>query len=66
MSRQHKICNLRAEINYLETKKIIQNDQQNQELVVYENKQHRQTFSQTNEKAENICKSTESEMKKET
>jgi hypothetical protein len=45
-SRQQEIIKLRAEINQVETKSS--KNQPNAELVLWENKQGRQTLSQTN------------------
>jgi hypothetical protein len=43
-----EIIKLRTEISQIETKKTIPKNQQNQELVLSENQQDRQTLSQTN------------------
>ena len=41
-------------------------NQRDKELVLWENQQNRQTFMQTNQKAERISKLTKSEMKMRT
>jgi hypothetical protein len=40
-SRRQEIIKLRAEINQMETKRTIKKNQQNQELVLWENQQNR-------------------------
>jgi hypothetical protein len=47
-SRQQEIIKLRAESIQVETKKNYTKNQSNQELVLWENKQDRQTLSQIN------------------